>query len=200
MRTAARRAVAASRAAARAVPAVGAGAISGRRDACSRARPSRSRRWRALRRRAPRSRRSEAPRAGRGSRRVAAGLRAERPHVGLVGVEQQLVAPSTSPACCACVQRGRRRAAPSRRTPAGSRTLSTIASTFASTLCDWSIVSRGSDRHCRRARRRSEQLERVDRADDQVVVGVFAVVEVKATEPIRSASIATICSTLMPCA
>ena len=45
-----------------------------------------------------------------------------------------------------------------------------------------------------------EQLERVDRADDQVVVGVLAVVEVEAAEPALVGSSATICSTLVPCA
>ena len=63
-------------------------------------------------------------------------------------------------------------------------TLSTIASTFGSTLCDWSIVSRGSGPAGRdELGEDQEQLERVDRADDQVVVRVLAVVEVEAAEP-----------------
>ena len=62
-------------------------------------------------------------------------------------------------------------------------TLSTIASTFASTLCAWSIVSRGMVRPAAASSTEDqEQLERVDRADDQVVVGVLAVVEVEAAE------------------
>ena len=50
-------------------------------------------------------------------------------------------------------------------------------------LCDWSIVSRGSVVARGQLDEDQEQLERVDRADDQVVVGVLAVVEVEPAEP-----------------
>ena len=58
-----------------------------------------------------------------------------------------------------------------------------IASIFPSTLCDWSIMNaRSSVSDARDLAHDPEQLERVDRADDQVVVGVLAVVEVEAAE------------------
>ena len=49
-------------------------------------------------------------------------------------------------------------------------------------LCDWSIVRRGSASRRGQLDEDQEQLERVDRADDQVVVGVLAVVEVEPAE------------------
>ena len=49
-------------------------------------------------------------------------------------------------------------------------------------MWDWSIVSRGRP-PLGELEEDQEQLERVDRADDQVVVGVLAVVEVEAAEP-----------------
>ena len=59
-----------------------------------------------------------------------------------------------------------------------------IASIFPSTLCDWSIMnaSRRLGLRERNLPHDPEELERVDRADDQVVVGVLAVVEVEAAE------------------
>ena len=50
-------------------------------------------------------------------------------------------------------------------------------------LWAWSIVSRGSRCVGSQFAEDQEQLERVHRADDQVVVRVLAIVEVEATEP-----------------
>ena len=59
-----------------------------------------------------------------------------------------------------------------------------IASILPSTLCDWSIMnaSTSSASASGDLAHDPEQLERVDRADDQVVVRVLAVVEVEAAE------------------
>ena len=61
-----------------------------------------------------------------------------------------------------------------------------IASIFPSTLCDWSIISaiRVELVAVRELDHDPEELERVDRADDEVVVRVLAVVEVEAAEQV----------------
>ena len=59
-----------------------------------------------------------------------------------------------------------------------------IASIFPSMLCDWSIMNAivRPVVDARDLAHDPEQLERVDRADDQIVVRVLAVVEVEAAE------------------
>ena len=59
-----------------------------------------------------------------------------------------------------------------------------IASILPSTLCDWSIMKATSLRRsaARDLSHDPEELERIDGAGDQVVVGVLAIVEVKAAE------------------
>ena len=71
-------------------------------------------------------------------------------------------------------------------------------------LCDWSIVSRTPVSNAPRRDELGEdqeELERVDRADDQVVVAVLAVVEMEAAEAALSrCRSVTICSMLTLCA
>ena len=111
--------------------------------------------------------------------------RAERPHVGVVGVEQHLVAAEH----VAARARGAQRLAVDDQRPrigvldvddAHHHRLDLRLDVVG--LVDRQARQRPAAAH--ELAEDEEQLERVDRADDQVVVGVLAVVEVEAAEAI----------------